>query len=460
MSQEFSNPFIPTTPAERASMLEALGLGSVSELFESTPVDLRYPVIKMAAPYKEMELMAHMRAQAAENRSLNDGICVLGAGLYRHYVPPLPAMLVLQSAFENAYQLSQAELHQGILQLMYEFQELICMLTAMEVANSGLYDGASALAEAVMMAVRITGRHRVLIARSVHPESRAVLRTYSQGPNLSIEEVPFNGVEGTVDLDLLNRWLDDEVACVVVQQPNFFGVIESLAPIAEAAHAHGALALGIADPLALALLCPPGEFGFDLVVGDGQPLGHALRLGGAHFGYVAARAGALHTMPGLYVREGQTRDGNTGYTLAQQAKSARTVLREKAPSNVGTSSVIPALMGGAYLVTMGPEGLRRAAVLSQQRAVAAAEQLAALPNYELRFEAAFFREFVLQGRCAFESQTVEDHMLSYDIVGPYALVRSDPELSDSLLFCFTEMNGPDDAREVAEALVTLTGVES
>jgi glycine dehydrogenase subunit 1 len=457
MSHRSRNPFIPTTPDERDQMLAQIGLRSVSELFGSVPAELRYPRIEMPPPLSEMELIGHCRRLAARNRAVTDCICVLGAGSYHHYVPPLPAMLVLQAPFLAAYQLSQAELHQGLLQLMYEFQELICRLTGMEVANSGLHDGASTLAEAVMMAVRLTGRHRILISRSVHPESRAVVRTYGAGPGLDIREVPFDPGVGTVDLDALDQLLDDDVACVVVQQPNFFGCIEPLAPVAKMAHGSGALAIAAADPLALALLRPPAEDGFDLVVGDGQPLGQGLRLGGAHFGYLAARQGALHTMPGLYVRHGRTRDGQIGYTLAQQAKSARTVLREKAPSNVGTSSVIPALVGGAYLVAMGPDGLHRAAQLSQHRAVAAAETIAALARCRLCFTAPFFREFAVQMPGTLDAPALERHMRERDIIGPYALAGSYPELGNSLLFCFTEMNGPDDAREVAQAFTDLAG---
>lgn len=460
MNRPFRNPFIPTTPAERDDMLARLGLSSAAELFENIPDDLRYPAIDMPAPLSEMEFVAHMRHLAAQNLSLNEVTCVLGAGMYRHYVPPLPAMMVLQPAFLAGYQLSQSELHQGILQLMYEFQELICALTGMEVANSGIYDGASTLAEAVLMAVRLTGKRRVLIARSTHPETRSVLRTYAQGIELAIDEVPFDQVEGTLDLDRLQHLLADDVACVVAQQPNFFGVIESLGPIAEAAHTRDALAIAIADPIALALLRPPGEAGFDLVVGDGQPLGHASRLGGAHFGYLAARANMLPTMPGLYVRQGQTIDGQPGYTLAQQAKSPRSVLREKATSNVGTSAVIPALIGAAYLATMGPEGLRRAAQLSQQRALAAAEGLSTLPGCHLRFQAPFFREFALQTSTAIEPQQLEQSMLKAGIIGPYPLKQTYSDVPDSLLFCFTEMNNPGDADHVAQAMANTIGVAS
>ena len=460
MSDRFRNPFIPTTAAEREEMLAILGLSAVGELFEIIPDDLRYPALDMPAPLSEMEFVAHMRRLAAKNRSLNEAICVLGAGMYRHYVPPLPAMMVLQPAFLAGYQLSQAELHQGILQLMYEFQELICALTGMEVANSGIYDGASTLAEAVLMAVRLTGKHRALIARSAHPETRAALRTYGQGSELDLEEVPFDQAEGTLDLDRLHHLLADDVACVVVQQPNFFGVVDPLAPIAEATHAKNALAIAIADPIALALLRPPGELGFDLVVGDGQPLGHDLRLGGAHFGYLAARANMLHTMPGLYVCQGQTRDGQPGYTVAQQAKSPRSVLREKATSNVGTSSVIPALIGGAYLATMGPEGLRRVALLSQQRALTASEVLNTLNGCQLRFQAPFFREFALQTPGIVEPQQIEQSMLEAGIIGPYPLKQTYSELQNSLLFCFTEMNNPGDADYVAQAIANTIGASS
>ena len=376
-------------------MLEALGASSVSELWPSVPpeLELRAP-LDLPPALTEMEARRALEALARANDSAASHVSFLGGGAYDHYVPSAVGQLILRSEFYTAYTPYQPEVAQGTLQAIYEFQTLICELTGLEVANASLYDGGSALAEAARTARAVTGRERLLVSEAAHPGHREVVATYHRGAATPIETVRI-GADGRLDLDALRERLNDDVAAVLLQSPSYLGVVEDAPAVAEAAHAAGALLVVSADPFAMAILEAPGRQGADLVVGEGQGLGNALSLGGPYVGFLAARRRFIRQLPGRIIGLSVDARGNRAYRLALQTREQH-IRREKATSNICTNQGLNALAATIYLCIVGREGFLAAARSSFQKAHYAARRIAALPGYELAFEAPFFHEFAVR----------------------------------------------------------------
>ncbi len=359
--------YSPHTEADHRRMLDAVGVASIEDLFADIPPQVRAASFDLPAPLTEQEVRAELSRLAGRNRVPR--VSFLGAGAYRHLVPSVVMEVIGRSEFATSYTPYQPEVSQGTLQSIYEFQSLICELTGMEVASASHYDGATATAEAALMACRLTRRDRIAISTAVAPQVRAVLATYCSGPGIEIVEVPADlaeGGSGLTPVEAAARVLDEGVACLVAQQPNFFGGLEPMRELGEAAHAVGAQLVAVVEPTSLAVLAAPGDYGADVVAAEGQPLGIPLSYGGPYVGLMAARMASVRQMPGRLV--GATRDaqGRKGYVLTLQAREQH-IRREKAASNICTNQALCALAATAYLTAVGPQGLREVAELSAVR---------------------------------------------------------------------------------------------
>ncbi|HLH71896.1 MAG TPA: aminomethyl-transferring glycine dehydrogenase subunit GcvPA [Chloroflexota bacterium] len=427
--------YAPATPAERARMLERIGVTSTADLFADLPSDSRRTHLDLPTALSEIEVSQLLRDLAEQNSDLQHHPSFLGAGAYSHYIPSVVNHVISRSEFFTSYTPYQPEVSQGTLQTIYEFQSLICLLTGMEVANASMYDGASALAEAAIMAANLTNRGTVLLASSVHPEYWAVVRTYVQGLNMHLLADSV-GRDGTLDKTVLQRELSEDVACVVVQYPNFFGSLEDLAVIAEMAHQAGALLVVVVNPLALGLLTPPGALGADIVVGEGQPLGIPLSFGGPYLGILATREQFIRNIPGRIVGATTDTEGQRGFVLTFQTREQH-IRREKATSNICSNEALCALASTVYLSYLGKQGLRQVAELCVQKAHYLARQITAIPGFRLAFNGPFFHEFAV--RCPVSPEVLNRRLLGQGIIGGYALGRVYPDLSDALLLCTTEL---------------------
>jgi len=442
--------YIPNTDADCRAMLQAIGVRSVEELFADVPpaVRLKRP-LKVPPAMAESDVARHLRALAAKNADADRYAMFLGAGCYNHFSPAIVNHLVLRGEFLTPYTPYQPEVSQGTLQALFEYQTLVCLLTGMEVSNASMYEGASATAEAVLMAHRVTGRNEIVMARAVHPDYRTVARTYASQIGVSFREVPFTEA-GVTDFAQVRKALNERVACLVVQSPNFFGGVEDLAPLAEAAHAVGALlVVAVAEPIALGILKPPGECRADIVTAEGQGLGTGLNFGGPALGFFATRDKFIRHMPGRLVGETVDREGRTGYVLTLATREQH-IRREKATSNICTSESLIGLMATIYMVTMGPTGLRDVALLNLRKAAYAKERLAKIRGVGLRFSGPTFNEFVLRTRK--KPGEVLKSLLKRQIIGGLDLGRFYPELKDCLLVCVTEQNSRDEIDALAKAL--------
>jgi len=453
-----ANPYIANTEADRRAMLEAVGARSLDDLFTDIPEAERDPPLRLPLPLSEPELLAELSALAARNRAAGEMACFLGGGAYHHFIPSVVGQILSRGEFSTSYIPYQPEVSQGTLQAAFEFQSLVCELLGMEVANAGMYDGASALAEACLMAAAITGRRRIAILETVHPHCEAVVRTYATGRGLAVDQL------AAEDLGLPDRQagLTEEHACLVVQQPNFFGYLEDVEALGQAAHAAGALYVAVVEPVSLGLLRPPGEYGADITVGEGQPLGIPLSFGGPYLGLFACRQAYVRQMPGRIV--GRTRDaeGRTGYVLTLQTREQH-IRRERATSNICTSEQLVALAATVYLCAMGKQGLRRVAELCYHKAHYAAERIAGLPGYRLLLEGAFFNEFVVG--CPRPVAELNQALLDEGILGGLdvspgtgAGLRGLREpAGHAMLLCVTEMNTREEIDRLAEALGSVNG---
>ena len=442
--------YIPNTDANCRQMLDAIGVRSVDDLFDDIPaaVRLKRP-LRVPPALSEADLTTHLRALAARNADTDRYSSFLGAGCYDHFSPAIIGHLISRGEFLTAYTPYQPEISQGTLQAIYEYQTLICQLTGMEVSNASMYEGASATAEAILMAYRLTGRDQVVLARSLHPEYRQVTRTYAQQINLTFGEAGYTP-GGTVDVKQAKALLNNRVACLVVQNPNFFGAIEDLVELAEAAHAVGALlVVAIAEPISLGLLKPPGECGADIVVGEGQGLGVPMSFGGPFLGFFAAQEKYVRQMPGRLVGATEDRDGRAGYVLTLATREQH-IRREKATSNICTSEALVALIATIYMETLGKNGMREVALQNLNKAAHAKERLAKVKGCAIRFSGPTFNEFVVQVKR--KPAGVLKDLLKRQIIGGFDLSRFYPELSDCLLVCVTEQNSRDEIEALAAAM--------
>ncbi|OFW34025.1 MAG: glycine dehydrogenase (aminomethyl-transferring) [Acidobacteria bacterium RIFCSPLOWO2_12_FULL_60_22] len=436
--------YLPKSPEERQQMLREIGCDSVEQLFASIPPEVRFQGNLALGPgQSEPEILDYFRKRAAENA--RDVTSFLGAGVYDHYRPAVLDALISRSEFYTAYTPYQPEISQGTLQAIFEFQTLMCQLTGMDVANASLYDGSTALPESVMMAIRANGRKRVLVARSVHPEYRQVLKTYLQHQSLALDEVPY-AESGQADAGALGERLGPDVAAVAVQSPNFFGIVEDIPSLAERAHSLGALLIVmIAEPVSLGILRPPVEA--DIVAGEGQSLGVPLSYGGPYVGFLAAREKYLRSMPGRLVGQTVDSEGNRGFCLTLATREQH-IRREKATSNICTNQALCALMVTIFLSVYGKQGLRELAIQNLSKARYAAERFHQA-GARLRFRAPYFNELVVTGLGSHRQW--KERLLEQKIIGGLDLGRFYPELDGDVLCCFTETA----AREKIDQLVKI-----
>ncbi len=387
-------PFIANTDRDREEMLQAIGAASFDDLLSDIPDEhkLKGP-LDLPAALAEPAVQEFMRQLAGSNVSTAGCVSYLGGGAYDHYLPPAVKTVASRSEFYTAYTPYQAEVSQGTLQAVYEYQSMICRLYGMDVANASLYDGATALAEAVAMAMAVTGRRKVLVAGRMHPWSLDVLKTFIEAGG-DREIVQHGLCDGVCDVASLDAAVTEEIAAVIVQQPNFYGCIEDASAIGDTAHRHGALFIVSADPVSLALLEAPGNYGADIAVGEGQPLGSSLNFGGPYLGIFAVDRKHVRKIPGRLVGMTKDRDGQDGFILTLQTREQH-IRREKATSNICTNQALNALQAVVYLSLLGKQGLREVAEHSLQKAHYLAEKIAAVPGYSLRYGQPFFREFVV-----------------------------------------------------------------
>jgi glycine dehydrogenase subunit 1 len=446
-------PFIPHTEADVAEMLAAIGAPGIDALFEEIPAQLRVRSLAgIPAGLNEQQVMQLMYARArTDGRPLN----FIGAGAYEHHIPAAVWAIVSRGEFYSAYTPYQAEASQGTLQTIYEYQSMITALTGTEVTNASVYDGATAVAEACLMAVRANRKStaaRVLLPRAMHPHYRAVAQAATGGQGLRLEEIPYVRERGQTALEALAPWAGQDVTALVIQQPNFFGVLEDVDALTDWAHARGALVIAAVNPTSLALLKPPGlwgQRGADIVVGDGQPLGCPLSSGGPYFGFMATRMEFVRQLPGRIVGRTVDLDGRPGFTLTLQAREQH-IRRGKATSNICTNQGLLMIAGTIYLALMGAEGLERVASACMARTAELVAALTRLPGVRLGLSGARFHEAVLL--LDRPVAPVLEALAARGIEGGFDLSVNYPELGPALLVCATEARSAADIATYAAVL--------
>jgi glycine dehydrogenase subunit 1 len=447
--------FVPNSDADREILLKTVGVKDVSDLFKDIPAKYRYPVLDLPPAMTEMEVQAELSDLANANSSTQELISFLGAGAYNHYIPAAVDAIIQRGEFLTAYTPYQPEVSQGTLQAIFEFQSLISSLTGMDVSNASHYDGATACAEAVIMAhSNFRGkRNRFVVSPALHPHYRATIRTYTQG----IEDIEIVGDETTGDplrlSDALLDLINPNTALVIVQYPDFFGRIYDYTRLCETAHQHGALVCIAVNPTALGLLKPPSEFGADIVVGEGQPLGIPLSFGGPYLGIFSTRKEYVRKLAGRLVGETTDLDGKRAFVLTLTAREQH-IRREKATSNICTNQGLLALTATVYLSLLGKHGLRQVAELCYHRAHYAADRIAEIPGFKVCSGAAYFHEFIVC--CPRPVSEVNDYLLDLGILGGYDLGKDYPDLADHMLVAVTEMTSKEDIDLLCNALEELS----
>jgi glycine dehydrogenase subunit 1 len=445
--------YIPNSQADRKQMLDEIGVGSIEQLFAGIPEKLRLRrLLDIPRALTEPELLDYFRTRSARNASEHANF--IGAGVYRHYIPIIIDALISRSEFYTAYTPYQAEIAQGTLQAIFEFQTFIAQLTGMEVSNASLYDGSTSIAEAVLMAQRVSRKNKFLIAKSVHPEYRAVVDTYARNLGIHIELIDYLP-DGRIDINHLERSLSPEVAAVAIQSPNFFGTIEKTHDISEIAHKHGALSIvGIAEAMSMGILKAPGEDRSeartaDIVAGEAQSLGVPMSFGGPHVGFLATRDRFLRQMPGRLVGMGKDQAGRRGFVLTLSTREQH-IRREKATSNICTNQSLCALMATIYMSTVGPKGMREICEQNISKTAYAVSQIEKLTPHKLLFPAPRFNEFVIQLKEDFGPRA--QRLMQNGIAPGLSLSRFYPELGNAVLLCVTETARKDQIDSLVKGL--------
>ena len=448
-------PYVSNTPEDQRAMLDSIGLANLDELFAAIPAELRLNrPLAIPPALTEMELSNHLSHLAAKNKSAGDKVCFLGAGSYDHFIPAIVDYVASRGEFYTSYTPYQPEASQGNLQVFFEYQTLITQLTGMDVSNASLYDGGSAAAEAVLMSISATGRHgRVVVCRSVHPEFRHVLATYLA--NLGVELVTVGSRGGTTSPDELAAAVDDDTACVLMQHPNFFGCLEPGEQLVAVAHSAGAMAVVSVDPISLGLLHPPGEYGADIVVAEGQSLGSPMAFGGPYLGIMACREKFVRRMPGRIAGETVDRRGRRCFVLTLQTREQH-IRREKATSNICTNQGLLALRATVYLAALGPQGLRETAELCLRKSRYAASQLTGGPKLRLVFERPTFKEFVVRAAGGRVNELLA-RACDEGFLAGVALGRWYEDLADCFLVSVTEQRTRNQIDAWAACLQELAG---
>ncbi|NLN15304.1 MAG: aminomethyl-transferring glycine dehydrogenase subunit GcvPA [Tissierellia bacterium] len=428
-------PYISITPEDEQEMLKAIGLASVDELFEDIPEEVRLNRdLDLEESKSELEVRAYLRELANKNCSLDQMTCFLGSGAYDHYIPSVVNHIISRSEFYTSYTPYQPEISQGTLQYIFEYQTLICNLTGMEVSNASLYDGGTAIAEAALMAAAVARKKDVIISKSVRPEARRILKTYAHIQDLNIIEVDI--AEGVTDLEKLKSLVNDDTAAVIIQSPNFFGLIEDLEEAAKIAHKGRRTSfIASVDPISLGILKRPGELGADIVVGEGQGMGIPLSFGGPYLGFMAANKDYMRKLPGRIVGQTEDMEGKRSFVLTLTAREQH-IRREKATSNICSNQGLNTLAATVYLVTLGKEGLREVALQSTKKAYYAMKKLTESGKYKPLFNKPFFKEFALTSDI--EPEVINKKLRDENIIGGYDLGQDYPQYKNAILYAVTE----------------------
>lgn len=433
------HPYVPATDADRAEMLAAIGVSSFEELIQDIPKHVRFPELDIAQSAPELSLAADIMSMAARNITPGDYACFLGAGAYRHFIPSTVNAILQRGEFVTAYTPYQPEAAQGTLQTGFEFQSAICQIFEMEVANAGMYDGPTAFAEAALMACRITRRNKVAVLETADSRLVEVLRAYCTYQDIEIELIAPDAA------------VSDDIACIAIQSPNLFGVIEDIGGLTGRAHAAGALSIVHANPTAHGLFQPPGHYGVDIVTAEGQPLGVPLSFGGAYVGLFACRQEHIRQLPGRIIGRTTDTEGRTGYALTLQTREQH-IRRERATSNICTSTQLIGLMVAVYVATLGKQGLGDVANLCYQKAHYAASEIDQIPGYSLPVDGTFFHEFAVT--CPRPVADINAVLLEKGIIGGYDISDRIP---NTMLLCITEMNSRTEIDALLAALRDIGG---
>ena len=444
----FKSRYIPNTEEQQEIMLESIGLKSLEGLFDDIPQDVKLKrKLDIPEPMTEYELLKHMQGMTSQNVNTEDYCCFLGAGAYDHYIPSVIKHMLSRGEFYTAYTPYQPEISQGTLQAIFEYQTMICELTGMDVANASMYDGASASAEAVLLACSSKRKKRVIISRTLNPEYKNVIKTYAGFNNIEVVEAGYK--DGVTDLSGLNKIITDDTAAVVVQYPNFFGAIENLNDISDITHKKGSNLVVATDPISLGILKPPGEFGADIVIGEGQSLGNPLSFGGPYLGFFAVTKELMRKMPGRVVGQTTDLDSKRGFVLTMQTREQH-IRREKATSNICSNQALNALAATIYLTLVGKKGLKQVAELCLKKSHYAYDKLIETGRFEPAFKAPFVKEFVLKINESNKTnkliqntsnkliQKLNSKLLEDKIIGGYDLGKDFEEMNNCWLLAVTE----------------------
>ena len=446
-------PYIPHTPEDTKEMLASIGVLDTQSLFDEIPQSLQYAGFQnMHSGINEMEMLQAAQHLANKNRN---GICFIGAGCYEHHIPAAVWDIASRGEFLTAYTPYQAEASQGTLQLLYEYQTMICELTGMEVSNASMYDGATALAEAVLMAVRINKHsktNRVLVAGTAHPFYRETIETIVRNQHIEVLTLPFDEQQGTISLSALEQYTGEDITAIVISQPNFFGCLEQVDQITDWAHQNKTISVACVNPVSLALLTPPGLWGAhgaDIVCGEGQPLGSPMASGGPYFGFLSTRMAYVRQMPGRLIGCTVDKDGKTGFSLTLQAREQH-IRRAKATSNICTNQGLQVTAATIHMSLLGAEGLRQVANQCHQNTHDLVEALSKINGVKPVFNAPYFHEALLQLNQPVDQ--VLKQLADAGIAGGYAPGTHYPQLTNTLLVCATEMRSSNDIVQYAQAL--------
>jgi glycine dehydrogenase subunit 1 len=441
--------YISNTDTDRAEMMAAIGIQEFSELLAPIPTSVQLQhSLSLPPALDEHNLLRHLNSLAARNVDLESNLCFLGAGIYDHFRPTVVGALQSRGEFLTAYTPYQPEVSQGMLQAIYEYQTLICGLTAMDISNASMYDAATGLAEASLMATSLTDRPEIVCSIAVNPHYRDVIRTYAHSTGYRLVEVPLEGL--VTDLDALKSLVSDQTACVIAQQPNFFGALDDIGAITEVAHRCGALSVVSADPISLGILNPPGNYDVDIVVGEGQSLGSPMGFGGPLLGFFACKQKFVRSFPGRIVGATVDQEGRRGYTMTLRTRE-QDIRREKATSNICTNQALIALAATIYLCELGKSGMRRVSELCLQKAHYAERTLAGIPGVSgMPAQSKFFKEFVIT--VPGDPAELNRKLLADKIVGGLPLGPYYPQMANSMLICVTETKSRADIDRFAACL--------
>ena len=442
-------PYIPNTNDDERKMLESIGVNSIEGLFNDIPEEVKLNrELNLNKSMSEIEVKKYLTNLATQNKTINDLTCFLGAGAYDHYIPSIVDHIISKSEFYTSYTPYQAEISQGTLQYIFEYQTLISNLTGMDVSNASLYDGGSALGEASIMASNITRKDEIIVSKTVHPDSRRVLETYAHVQGLKLIEI--DELDGTTNLQQLEEKINENTAAVIVQSPNFFGIIENIEAVEGITHSVKKTMLVVSvDPISLGILKSPGELGADIVVGEGQSLGIPLSYGGPYLGFIATKKKHMRKLPGRIVGQSIDVDGKRAFVLTLQAREQH-IRRDKATSNICTNQGLNVLASVVYMVTLGKKGLREVATQSTTKAHYAYDKITATGKYKPLFDKPFFKEFAITSNVSGEK--INDELLKENILGGFILENSYPQYENGVLYCVTEKRTKKEIDTLASVL--------